>query len=132
MASRITRPFPRTFRWLAALRPRHSWLCAISRFRLFVIATSSLTPLESFGSFKACLMAPRHHRDVARNRSGGAPRVLLEVIVEQVRVQVLTSRVSIDHGAQSLDTSVRTLQRELNRGHRFSRIVERNKGSATH
>ncbi|MGQ3214533.1 MAG: AraC family transcriptional regulator ligand-binding domain-containing protein [Shinella sp.] len=53
--------------------------------------------------------------DVARDRSGGAPRVLLEVIVEQVRVQVLTGSVSIDHAAQSLDTSVRTLQRELNR-----------------
>lgn len=53
--------------------------------------------------------------DVARDRPGGAPRHLLEVIVEQVRVQVLTGSVSIDHAAQSLDTSVRTLQRELNR-----------------
>ncbi|MEK1946026.1 MAG: AraC family transcriptional regulator ligand-binding domain-containing protein [Ensifer adhaerens] len=53
--------------------------------------------------------------DVARDRRGGAPRDLLEVIMEQVRVQVLTGSVSIDGAAQSLDTSVRTLQRELNR-----------------
>ncbi|SDA99885.1 AraC family transcriptional regulator [Sinorhizobium sp. NFACC03] len=66
--------------------------------------------------------APRHAtwpivtiEDVARDRRGGAPRDLLDVIVEQVRVQVLTGSVSIDSAAQTLDTSVRTLQRELNR-----------------
>lgn len=53
--------------------------------------------------------------DVARDRQGGAPRDLLNVIVEQIRAQVLTGSVSIDSAAQSMDTSVRTLQRELNR-----------------
>jgi AraC-like DNA-binding protein len=53
--------------------------------------------------------------DVARDRRGGAPRDLLNVIVEQIRTQVLTGSVAIDSAAQSMDTSVRTLQRELNR-----------------
>lgn len=53
--------------------------------------------------------------DLARDRRGGAPRDLLDVIMEHVRAQVLTGRVSIDSVAQSIDTSVRTLQRELNR-----------------
>ncbi len=53
--------------------------------------------------------------DVARDRRGGAPRDLLDVIVEQIRAQVLTGSVSIDSAALSMDTSVRTLQRELNR-----------------
>lgn len=53
--------------------------------------------------------------DVARDRRGGAPRDLLGVVVEQIRAQVLTGHVSIDSAAQSIDTSVRTLQRELNR-----------------
>jgi AraC-like DNA-binding protein len=66
--------------------------------------------------------APRHAsypivtiEDVARDRRGGAPRDMLDVIVEQVRTQVLSGDVSIDSAAQSMDTSVRTLQRELNR-----------------
>ena len=53
--------------------------------------------------------------DVARDRRGGAPRELLDVVVEQIRAQVLTGSVSIDSAARSIDTSVRTLQRELNR-----------------
>jgi AraC-like DNA-binding protein len=53
--------------------------------------------------------------DVARDRPGGAPRDLLEVVLEQIRAQVLTGSVSIDGAAQSMGTSVRTLQRELNR-----------------
>lgn len=53
--------------------------------------------------------------DVARDRCGGAPRAMLDVVVEQIRAQVLTGNVSISGVAQSLDTSVRTLQRELNR-----------------
>ncbi|MDF2687503.1 MAG: AraC family transcriptional regulator, partial [Microvirga sp.] len=53
--------------------------------------------------------------DVARERRGGAPRNLLDVVVEQVRAQVLAGSVSIDSAAQSMDTSIRTLQRELNR-----------------
>lgn len=53
--------------------------------------------------------------DVARDRRGSAPRGLLNVLTEQIRTQVLTGRVSIDSAAQSIDTSVRTLQRELNR-----------------
>lgn len=53
--------------------------------------------------------------DVARDRRGSAPRGLINVLLEQIRAQVLTGRVSIDSAAQSMDTSVRTLQRELNR-----------------
>ena len=53
--------------------------------------------------------------DVARDRRGGAPRELLDIVVEQIRAQVLTGSVSIDSAARSIDTSVRTLQRELNR-----------------
>jgi AraC-like DNA-binding protein len=53
--------------------------------------------------------------DVARDRRNGAPRQLLDVVVEQIRTQVLSGGVSIDNAAQSMDTSIRTLQRELNR-----------------
>jgi AraC-like DNA-binding protein len=53
--------------------------------------------------------------DVARDRLGGAPRHLLDVIVEHIRTQVLSGSVSIDGAARSMDTSIRTLQRELNR-----------------
>lgn len=53
--------------------------------------------------------------DVARDRRGGAPQDLLDVVMEQIRAQVLTGSVSIESAAQSMDTSVRTLQRELNR-----------------
>lgn len=53
--------------------------------------------------------------DVARDRRGSAPRGLINVLMEQIRAQVLTGRVSIDSAAHSMDTSVRTLQRELNR-----------------
>lgn len=53
--------------------------------------------------------------DVARDRPGGAPRDLLDVVIEQVRAQVLTGSVSIDRAARPMGTSVRTLQRELNR-----------------
>jgi len=62
--------------------------------------------------------------DVARDRRGGAPRELLYVVVEQIRAQVLTGSVSIDSAARSIDTSVRTLQRELNRaGTDFRRLA---------
>lgn len=53
--------------------------------------------------------------DVARDRPGGAPRDLLGVVVEQIRAQVLTGSVSIDRAARPMGTSVRTLQRELDR-----------------
>lgn len=53
--------------------------------------------------------------DVARDRPGGAPRDLLDVVMEQIRAQVLTGSVSIDRAARPMGTSVRTLQRELNR-----------------
>ena len=53
--------------------------------------------------------------DVARDRRGGAPRDLLDVVVEQIRTQVISGHVSIDNAAKSMDTSIRTLQRELNR-----------------
>lgn len=53
--------------------------------------------------------------DVARDRPDGAPRSLLGVTIEQIRIQVLTGNVLIDDIARSMDTSVRTLQRELHR-----------------
>jgi len=40
---------------------------------------------------------------------------LRDIICQQIWSQVLTGRVSIESAARSLDTSVRTLQRELNR-----------------
>ncbi|MFU0505776.1 helix-turn-helix transcriptional regulator [Pseudaminobacter sp. NGMCC 1.201702] len=51
--------------------------------------------------------------DVARDRPGGAPRSLLDIAVAQIRARLLTGDVSIDDVARSLDTSIRTLQREL-------------------
>jgi len=53
--------------------------------------------------------------DVARDRGAGAPRDLLHIVIEQIRAQVIAGSVSIDSAAQSMDMSVRTLQRELNR-----------------
>lgn len=40
---------------------------------------------------------------------------LSDIIAQQIWTQVLTGKVSIESAARSLDTSVRTLQRELNR-----------------
>jgi AraC-like DNA-binding protein len=51
--------------------------------------------------------------DVARDWPGGAPRSTLDIAAAQIRVQLLAGDVSIDNVAQSMDTSVRTLQREL-------------------
>ena len=53
--------------------------------------------------------------DVAQDRAGGAPQSLLQVTVEQIRTQLLTGTIMIDDIARSMDTSVRTLQRELYR-----------------
>ena len=54
--------------------------------------------------------------DLARARVA-APNLtgLRDVVTEQVWSQVLAGHVSIDSAARSIDTSVRTLQRELNR-----------------
>ncbi len=60
-------------------------------------------------------MADCHHRGCGARPAGRCSRDLLDVVVEQIRAQVLTGSVSIDSAAQSIDTSVRTLQRELNR-----------------
>jgi AraC-like DNA-binding protein len=54
--------------------------------------------------------------DVARVRVAcGEINHLRDVIAEQVWSQVLAGHVSIDSAARSINTSVRTLQRELNR-----------------
>lgn len=53
--------------------------------------------------------------DVARDRRGAAPRDMLGVISEHIRLQVRGGSVSIDRTARAMDTSIRTLQRELNR-----------------
>lgn len=51
--------------------------------------------------------------DVARERPGGAPHSLRDIAIVQIRARLLTGDVSIEDVAQSMDTSVRTLQREL-------------------
>jgi AraC-like DNA-binding protein len=53
--------------------------------------------------------------DVARDRRGVAPHNTLGVILEHIRVQVRSGSISIDSTARAMDTSIRTLQRELNR-----------------
>ncbi len=53
--------------------------------------------------------------DIARDRAGGAPRGFLEVTIEQIRAQVFAGSASIDNTARSMDTSIRTFQRELHR-----------------
>lgn len=53
--------------------------------------------------------------DVARDWPSGAPQSLLEVTVSQIRTQVLAGGVMIEDIARSMDRSVRTLQRELER-----------------
>jgi AraC-like DNA-binding protein len=83
-----------------------------------------------FNAPAVTIVAERHHmsaasrdvtrpiatiEDVARDRRGGAPRTIVNIVVEQIRAQVLTGSVSIDGAAQLMDISVRTLQRELNR-----------------
>ena len=54
--------------------------------------------------------------DVARGHVGPAdPDSVVAVVVAQIWAQVLTGTVSIESTAQALDTSVRSLQRTLNR-----------------
>ncbi|MGF7160609.1 AraC-like DNA-binding protein [Rhodoligotrophos appendicifer] len=53
--------------------------------------------------------------DVARDRRGAAPRDTLGVISEHIRLQLRGGSMSIDSTARAMDTSIRTLQRELNR-----------------
>jgi AraC-like DNA-binding protein len=53
--------------------------------------------------------------DVARDRRGAAPRDTLGVISEHIRLQVRGGSISIDSTALAMSTSIRTLQRELNR-----------------
>jgi len=53
--------------------------------------------------------------DVARDRRGTAPRDTLGVIAEHVRLQLRGGTISIESTARAMDTSIRTLQRELNR-----------------
>ena len=62
--------------------------------------------------------------DVARDRRGGAPRDTIGVISEHIRLQVLAGAVTIDRTARAMDTSIRSLQRELNReGTEFRALV---------
>lgn len=83
-----------------------------------------------FNAPAVTVVAERHHltaarrhaswpmitiEDMMRDRRGGAPRSLLGVVVEQIRAQVVAGSVSIESAARSMGTSVRTLQRELNR-----------------
>jgi AraC-like DNA-binding protein len=53
--------------------------------------------------------------DVARDRRGAAPRDTLGVISEHIRLQVRGGSISIDRTARAMDTSIRSLQRKLNR-----------------
>ncbi|MEQ1944413.1 AraC family transcriptional regulator [Mesorhizobium sp. VNQ89] len=62
--------------------------------------------------------------DVARDRRGVAPLDTLGVILEHIRLQVRSGSISIDNTARAMDTSIRTLQRELNReGTEFRTLV---------
>ena len=51
--------------------------------------------------------------DVTRARRGGAPADRFGVITEQVRLQVLAGTISLEGAARALDTSTRSLQREI-------------------
>jgi AraC-like DNA-binding protein len=53
--------------------------------------------------------------DVARDRRGAAPRDTLGVISEHIRLQARGGSISIDSTARAMGSSIRTLQRELNR-----------------
>ena len=53
--------------------------------------------------------------DVKRERGGEAPLDVQDIIIQQIHAQLLGGDISLDRVAQSMDTSVRTLQRELNR-----------------
>jgi AraC-like DNA-binding protein len=53
--------------------------------------------------------------DVARDRRGAAPRDILAVISEHIRLQVRGGSISIDSTARAMGISIRTLQREMNR-----------------
>ncbi|MCX7304727.1 MAG: AraC family transcriptional regulator ligand-binding domain-containing protein [Hyphomicrobiales bacterium] len=53
--------------------------------------------------------------DVARDRRGAAPSDTLGVVAEHIRLQVRGGSISIDSTARALDTSIRSLQRELRR-----------------
>jgi len=57
---------------------------------------------------------------------------VLDVVVQHIRAQVLTGAVSIDSAARSMDTGVRTLQRELNRAGTDFRRLARSEDSARH
>ncbi|ALA18030.1 MULTISPECIES: AraC family transcriptional regulator [Chelatococcus] len=83
--------------------------------------------------------------DVVRDRPGAAPRSLLDVVIEQVRTQVFAGSVSLDDVARSMDTSVRTLQREIHRAgtdfrsltttvriQRATELLRHTNGSITH
>lgn len=105
------------------------------RVELDIDAPSRRSPFEDVFQCPVLFNAPaisvvveRHHlataprrpsgpsvtlEDVARDRPGGAPRRLLDVVTEQVRAQVLAGRIVIDDVARSMDISVRSLQREL-------------------
>jgi AraC-like DNA-binding protein len=62
--------------------------------------------------------------DVARDRRGGAPHDRRGIIAEQIRIQVQGGTVSIDSTARAMNTSIRTLQRDLgNEGVDFRSLV---------
>lgn len=82
------------------------------------------------GEIAVCLDTNRLHEESLRHNARSLVTVedlararvecrtlnaLRDVIAEQIWSQVLAGRVSIDSAARSIDTSVRTLQRELNR-----------------
>lgn len=116
------------------------------RVELDVVRPRQTAPLEDlfrcpvhFNAPAVTIVAQRHHlfaaprhaawppvtiEDVVRDRRSGAPKNLLDVVVQQIHAQVLSGAVSIDSAARSMDTSVRTLQRELNRaGTDFRRLA---------
>lgn len=101
-------------------RPRHN-AAFEDLFRCPVIFNAPTMTIV-FGRHHLAAQRPWHGSDpiitiadVARDRRSTAPRDILGVIREQIRLQVLSGTVSIDNAARAMDISIRTLQRELNR-----------------
>ncbi len=64
--------------------------------------------------------------DVVRDRRLGAPRDLIGAIREPIRIQMIGGEPKLENVVRSIDSSMRTLQRELNRnGVSFRSLLKR-------
>jgi AraC-like DNA-binding protein len=102
-------------------RPRHTWMfedafeCPVlfDAPQIAVCLDASHLNEESVRHTACSLVTVK---DLARARiECHSLNGLKDVITQQIWAQVMTGKVSIESAARSLDTSVRTLQRELNR-----------------